>query len=253
MNHAETCASPHPCLTCKAPTKSGHVWPPYGDARSGRVPAERARIGVRSCCRSRSEPAAPTRHRSPGSAPRYRRREAAAERRGVGDQVWLVEALPVGGGEVGPVVAAADEREERLRLTSGDAGPGHVGGVDVEDVVVVARSRCPIRTLTDRNVRSTGRRRCWRRCRTPKLARDRPAGTGCGRSWCSPEPGLAGDQNALSVADCRSARPRSARTSTGTPAGIGDAGVVVLAVNASPIEPQLYWVLRLPPSNCAVT
>src|SRR5277367_1473855 len=63
---------------------------------------------------------------------RDRGREPAAERGGVSQQVWLVEALLVGGGEVRPVVAAAGERIERLRLTGGDPGPGHVAGIDVD-------------------------------------------------------------------------------------------------------------------------
>ena len=69
-----------------------------------------------------------------------RRREAAAERGGVGDQVRLVEALLIGGEEVRPVVAAAGERVERLRLTGGDAGPGQVAGVEVSQVTGVVES-----------------------------------------------------------------------------------------------------------------
>src|SRR6202044_1863944 len=61
------------------------------------------------------------------------RREAAAERGGVGEQDWLVEALLVRREEVVPVVAAADERVERLRLTSRDASPGHIARVDVSE------------------------------------------------------------------------------------------------------------------------
>ena len=62
---------------------------------------------------------------------RDRRREAAAERSRVSEQVRLVEALLVGGEEVRPARAAAREGVERVRLTSGDAGPGHVSAVDV--------------------------------------------------------------------------------------------------------------------------
>ena len=65
---------------------------------------------------------------------RDRRREAAAEGCGVGKQVRLVEALAVGRDEVRPVVAAAGEREERLRLTGGDARPGQIAGVEVDGV-----------------------------------------------------------------------------------------------------------------------
>src|SRR5580698_4203020 len=61
------------------------------------------------------------------------RREAAAERGGIGKQDWLVKALLVRREEVVPVVAAADERIERLRLTSGDASPGHIACVDVSE------------------------------------------------------------------------------------------------------------------------
>src|SRR6202034_340247 len=59
--------------------------------------------------------------------------EAAAERGGVGKQNWLVEALLVRREEVVPVVATADERVERLRLTSRDASPGHIARVDVSE------------------------------------------------------------------------------------------------------------------------
>src|SRR5262249_3430937 len=59
------------------------------------------------------------------------RREAAAEGRGVGQQIGLVEALLVRREQVRPAFAAAEEGEERVRLTSGDSGPLHVGAVDV--------------------------------------------------------------------------------------------------------------------------
>ena len=82
-----------------------------------------------------------------------RRREAAAERGGIGQQVRLVEALLVGRGEVRPVVAAAGERIERLRLTGGDARPGQVASVEVGQLPVLSKplpfselmSKCPIR------------------------------------------------------------------------------------------------------------
>ena len=59
-----------------------------------------------------------------------RGREAAAERSGVGQHVGLVEALAVGREEVRPAETAAREREERVDLTSGQAGPGDVGAVE---------------------------------------------------------------------------------------------------------------------------
>src|ERR1700722_3458765 len=59
------------------------------------------------------------------------RREAAAERGGVGHQERFVEALLIGREEVVPVVATPDERVERLRLTSRDARPGHIACIDV--------------------------------------------------------------------------------------------------------------------------
>src|SRR5580704_1807710 len=62
-----------------------------------------------------------------------RRREAAAKRSRVGHQERLVEPLLIGREEVVPVVAAADERVERLRLTSRDARPGHIAGVDISE------------------------------------------------------------------------------------------------------------------------
>jgi hypothetical protein len=60
-----------------------------------------------------------------------RRREAAAKRSRVGHQDRFVEALLIGREEVVPVIAAADERVERLRLTSRDARPGHVPSIDI--------------------------------------------------------------------------------------------------------------------------
>src|SRR6202044_1418710 len=66
------------------------------------------------------------------------RRKAAAERGGVGKQDWLVEALLVRREEVVPVVAAADEGVERLRLTGRDARPGHIARVDVGEGAVGA-------------------------------------------------------------------------------------------------------------------
>ena len=60
-----------------------------------------------------------------------RRREAAAERRGVGQQVRLVVALLIGREDVRPAFAAAEEREEPRRLTSRDARPLQIGEIDV--------------------------------------------------------------------------------------------------------------------------
>ena len=69
--------------------------------------------------------------------------KAATERRCIGEQDRLVEALLVGREEVVPVVAAADEGIERLRLTSGDARPGHIARVDVgSGSVSGCQSRC---------------------------------------------------------------------------------------------------------------
>ena len=65
-----------------------------------------------------------------GAFQRNRRREAAAERSGVGQHVGLVVALAVGREEVRPGKTAAREREEGVDLTSGQAGPSDVSAVE---------------------------------------------------------------------------------------------------------------------------
>ena len=85
------------------------------------------------------------------------RREAAAERGGVGEQVRFVKALLIRREEVVPVVAAADERVERLRLTSRDARPGHIASVDIGEgavgtVKAVAEVRIEVKVTNQRAV-----------------------------------------------------------------------------------------------------
>src|ERR1700677_4883943 len=72
-----------------------------------------------------------------------RRREAAAERGGVSHQEGVVEALLIRREKVVPVIAAADERIERLRLTSRDARPGHITGVDISERAAGAVEAAP--------------------------------------------------------------------------------------------------------------
>ncbi len=66
---------------------------------------------------------------------RQRGREAAAERGRVGQQQGFIVAFAIGRQEVREIVPARGEREERLRHAGGDARPGDIGGVDIDNVV----------------------------------------------------------------------------------------------------------------------
>jgi hypothetical protein len=71
-----------------------------------------------------------------------RRREAAAEGRGIGEHQRLVEALLVGRVNVVPTFAAAEERKERRRFTSRDPRPLDVTQVHIGLGTEIAVGAC---------------------------------------------------------------------------------------------------------------
>ena len=154
---------------------------------------------------------------SAGAFRRDRRRKAAAERSGVGHQVRLVEAFAVRRGEVRPVVAAAGERIERLRLTGGDPCPGQVARVEIGEgagvVEPVAHFRVEVEVADQRPVGGV------RGDIKPEVGAGRPSGRVSVESRV--ELGGAGrDQHALGVLG--EARRGHDRDERGKPRGVDD-------------------------------
>ena len=184
---------------------------------------------------------------------RQRRREAAAERGGVGHQVRLVEALAVGREEVRPVVAAAGERIERGGLTGGDAGPGQVAGVDVGlgagVVEPVAHFTVEVHVADQRAVGGV------RGEVEAEVGAGRPAG------GVTIEGGVllrvaAGDENPLrgraAGATSVGAKWRPTLAAKADRAQIARVGRARSRSRPCRTRAWLYWVVRLPPSNWAV-